>query len=392
MGESTTLPVNDCARDPVLLLKDLISIPSVNPDGDPGIPAEHCGEEALGAFLAALLDQAGVEVSTEEVAPGRPNILGRFPSDRPGKPIILFAPHLDTVGVGDMTIDPFTPDQRNGRIYGRGASDTKGPMAAMLAALFSLEEKIAELPYEIHFVALAAEESGQLGSRHFARHHGADYAFGIVGEPTSMTVVHTHKGCAWCAIDVPGRAAHGSTPEQGDSAILRAMRLVHHLDSDFREKLRNAAPSDPLLGHSTLNIGMIRGGTRANIVPSGCRITVDIRSTPGLLASGEDGITFLQRSISKVDAEAIVSPLGGPTMPLCTDPDHPIGMQLASAGNGFAGAPWFCDASHLAAAGLPSVAIGPGSIEQAHTEDEWIALEDLIDGTRRFRHFLENLS
>lgn len=379
-------------KDPLALLRDLISIPSVNPDGDPGLPAERCGEQAIGVFLADLLANAGASVEVEEVAPGRPNVLGRFPSDRPDKPVLLFAPHLDTVGVGNMTIDPFAAEERDGRIYGRGASDTKGPMAAMLAAIFSLGEKIAELPYQVHFVGFAAEESGQHGSKHFAATRAADYAFAIIGEPTRMTVVNTHKGCAWCRIDVPGKAAHGSTPDRGDNAILRATRIIQHLDTSFREELRNAVPVDPLLGHSTLNIGMIQGGVRANIVPSHCQITVDIRTTPGLLASATDPATRLRRAVAEIDPEATVTNAGTSAAPLDTDPGHPVARQLAAAGEGFEGAPWFCDASHLAAAGLPSVAMGPGSIEQAHTEDEWIAIEDLLDGTRRFLRFLENLT
>ncbi len=378
--------------DPLPLLRDLIAIPSVNPDGDPGLPAEQCGEAAIASFLSQVLTDAGATVEVEEVATGRPNVLGRFPSNDPGKPVLLLAPHLDTVGVGNMTIDPFDPCERNGRIYGRGATDTKGPMAAMLTAIFALGEEIAELPYQVHFAGFAAEESGQYGSRHFAANHAEHYQFAIVGEPTGMAVVNTHKGCCWSRIDVPGKAAHGSTPEKGDNAILRATRIIEYLDTSFRDELRSAVPDDPLLGQSTLNIGMIRGGVRANIVPSHCSITVDMRTTPGLLNSGVDPATRLHRAVSLIDSEASVHPAGTSAPPLDTDPGHPIGRQLAAAGTGFSGAPWFCDASHLAAAGLPSVAMGPGSIDQAHTADEWISVEELRDGAQRFLRFFENLT
>ena len=306
--------------DPVVLLRDLVAIPSVNPDGEPGLPPEDCGEKAIAEFVAAFLEDAGAEAEIEEVAPGRPNVLGRFPTDRPGKPRILFAPHLDTVGVGNMTIDPFDPVEREGRIHGRGACDTKGPMAAMLCAIRSLGSRVAELPCEIHFVGFASEESRQLGSIHFAQHRAQDYAFAIVGEPTGMEVVHTHKGCTWCTIEVPGISAHASVPESGSNAITRAADLLRALDTDFRAELKAGAREDPLLRHSTLNIGQIVGGTRPNIVPHSCTLTVDMRVTPGLLAAGKSATELLVEFVSRIDPEARVADLVDPTSPLQTDP------------------------------------------------------------------------
>jgi len=377
--------------DPVVLLKDLIAVPSVNPDGDPGVPEDQCGEQKIAEFVGELLAEWGAEVVFDEVAPGRPNVLGRFPTDAPSKPPILFAPHLDTVGVGNMCMPPFDPVEKDGRIYGRGASDTKGPMAAMLCAIARLGEEVASLPCEIHFVGFASEESRQLGSRHFAAHRATDYAFAIVGEPTRMAVVHTHKGCTWCTIEVPGVSGHGSMPEVGSNAITRAVRIIDHLDTTFRNRLKTLVPDDPILGHSTINIGCIDGGTRANIVPHRCLVTVDMRATPALLAADRTPTELLAEAVAEIDSEAVVTNLTDPTSPLLTDPADPYASQLAQAGNGFDGAPWFCDAAHLAAVGLPSVAIGPGSIDQAHTADEWISIDELEDGMRRFENFLRSL-
>lgn len=376
----------------VALLRDLISIPSVNPDGDPGVPPEQCGEAKIAGFLAEFLRSIGADVTLEDTAPERPNVIGRFPSDRPSgdKPRILFGPHSDTVGVGNMTIPPFDPEQRDGRLFGRGACDTKGPMAAMLVALQTLgAEAISHLPCEVHFVAFASEESRQLGSRHFAEHHASKYAFAIIGEPTGMSVVHTHKGCTWCTIDVPGKSVHGSQPELGVNAITAAARIVEHLDTEFREVLKTIVPEDSVLGPNTINIGIIEGGIRANIVPNSCRITVDMRTIPALAEAGMTATGLLTDAVSAIHPDAVVANLTEPTFPLLTDRNDPWAQDLEKAtGRGFVGAPWFCDAAHLAVVGLPSVAIGPGSIDQAHTADEWIDINALTESVEMFRTFL----
>ena len=151
---------------PASLLGELIRIPSVNPEGDPGV-AEP-GEARLAGHLASLLERLGAEVSLREVLSGRPNVVARFPSDRPGKPRLLLAPHTDTVSVVGMTTDPFSGDVRDGKVWGRGASDTKGPMAAMLAALSRCREILPVLGHEIWFAGLMWEESGQHGAKALA--------------------------------------------------------------------------------------------------------------------------------------------------------------------------------------------------------------------------------
>src|SRR5207244_730721 len=193
---------------------------------------------------AEFLRRCGAEVTVEEILPGRPNVIGRFASapapDGNAKPRIVFGPHLDTVGVGGMTIDPFGGELRDGRIFGRGACDTKGPMAAMLWALWDLRDEIASLPVEVHFAGFMSEESDQHGSRHFAAHHGRDYAFALIAEPTEMKTVFKHKGCLWADIETFGTAVHGSRPDLGENAILKMARLIKALDGDFRAKLAAA--------------------------------------------------------------------------------------------------------------------------------------------------------
>ena len=153
----------------------------MNPDNSPG--TESTGEGELAGFLADWLVAHGAEVTFEEVRPGRPNLIARFaPMD--GRPRILLGPHLDTVGVGGMVVEPFGGEIRDGRLWGRGACDTKGPMSAMLWAWVCEKERLADLPVAVDFVAFMGEESGQWGSRDFANRHGGEYEFAIDGEPT----------------------------------------------------------------------------------------------------------------------------------------------------------------------------------------------------------------
>lgn len=368
------------------LTQQLVRIPSVNPDGDPGTSAT--GESQCAAFVAEFLQSIGASAVLEEVLPGRPNVIGRFPTDRPGKPKVLFAPHTDTVGVGGMTIDPFGGELREGKVWGRGASDTKGPMASMLWALREMGDQIAGLPVEVHFVGFMSEESSQLGSRHFAEHHRG-YALALIGEPTSLQTVHKHKGCLWADVITQGVSVHGATPELGVNAITKMSKLIDALDTEFRELLVEVGGVDETLQHSTLNISMINGGTRSNIVPNRCTLRLDIRTTPQLHAH-IGALKLLTEFIHRHDPEAEVA-MFSDAPPLNTPGDSPFVQKLVDCGANLTGAPWFCDAAYLAEAGMPAIAIGPGSIAQAHTKDEWIATDDLQAGVAFFQRWLQSL-
>ncbi|MCB1278965.1 M20 family metallopeptidase [Prosthecobacter sp.] len=378
-------------RNVIELTQALVRIPSVNPDGDPG--TEGVGEEKCAQYVAEFLAASGAKAVLDEVEPGRPNVIGRFPTN-PGadgkpKPRILFAPHTDTVSVGGMTIDPFGGELRDGKVWGRGASDTKGPMASFLWALREMRAEIPDLPVEVHFAGFMSEESAQLGSQHFAKHHGR-YDLAIIGEPTSLKTVFRHKGCLWADVHTTGVAVHGATPELGVNAIVKMAKLVEALDNEFRAILAEAGGEDEWLGASTINLGMIQGGTRSNIVADSCRLRVDIRTTPGLQHVG-GALAMLTEFVHRVDRTASVT-VASEALHLDTDPANPFVQKLIAAGADLTGAPWFCDAAFLAAAGTPSIAIGPGSIAQAHTKDEFIAASDLEDGVAFFMRFLRSLA
>ena len=233
------------------------------------------------------------------------------------------------------------------------------------------------------------EESGQWGSRQFAEHHAADYRLAIVGEPTSLNIVHVTKGSLWATLRATGIATHSSQPEKGENAILRLLHALDQLDRDLAPRL--AGFGHPVLGPSTLNIGVIRGGSRPNIVPDLAEAEIDIRTTPELAAIG-GAIPLLQATIDATGLEvSIVNPHENP--PMETDPGLPELEPLLAARDGtqLVGAPWFSDAAHLSGAGLPSVCLGPGSINQAHTADEFIEVDQLEAGARQFSAYVDRL-
>jgi len=359
------------------LAGDLVRIPSVNPDGDPG--TEGVGEKACADFVAAYLRECGAEAWVEDVFPGRPNVVGRFPSDRPGKPRLLFAPHTDTVSVVGMTIDPFSGEVRDGKLWGRGSSDTKGPMAAMLHALRKNRDLIPQLSHEIWFAGLMSEEAGQHGAKALAEKEKFDFA--IIGEPTGLQVVRTHKGSVWLTIRARGRAVHGSMPEKGVNAIEGLMEALGFFREEFGRLFGEL--QDEVLGRPTFNLGLIHGGSKVNIVPDCAEAVIDMRTVPGQeIAPLINAITVRFPAI-EIDLKK--------SEPLWTDSGLPVIKLLGECGAHCAGAPWFCDAAIFSTAGTPAVAIGPGSIVQAHTADEWISVQDLEDGAKFFHNFLQKL-
>ncbi len=360
------------------LLQELIRIPSVNPEGDAG--CSTTGESAIATYVGELLQCLGANVSFQEALPGRPNVLACFPSaSQTKKPRLLFAPHLDTVSVAGMTIPPFSAEIRDGRIWGRGATDTKGSMAAMLWALHKCKDQISQFPWEVWFAGLADEETRQTGSRKLAG--GKHFDFVVIGEPTHLQVVHKTKGNLWLKLRTRGLAAHGSSPEKGQNAILKMTNVLHWVQLVATPQLSKLVHSD--LGTPTVNVGMIHGGMRHNIVPDLCEAVLDIRTVPG--QNIDDFKEDLLRNFPDLEFEERESP------PLDTSPDHPIIQQLLTMGAGLAAASWFCDATSFAAVGTPAVAIGPGSIEQAHIADEFLKISDLEQGAEFFESFLKNL-
>ena len=357
------------------LLQDLVRIPSVSPDGDPGTPTKNTGEGRVAEYLSDFLRKLALDVEVHEVEPGRPNVIGRF-SSRGGRKSLAFAPHTDTVSVAGMTTDPFAAEVRAGKLYGRGACDTKGSLAAMLAALTNAvrQREFREGDLDVYFCALMGEEGGSHGARALLQ-RGFKAGFAIAGEPTNCRVVHTHKGAIAFRIITRGKSVHSSMPKRGDSAIKKMAAVVDYLLGEYTDSL--AQIHNPALGSPTTNVGIIRGGSQTNIVPDYCEIEVDRRTLPG---ENHDEILQQLRERLSVEVELI-----GVCAPLYTDPQNPF---IRALGRETVGAPWFCDAAVFAEHGTPAIAFGPGNVAQAHTADEYVELDEVFRATQIVEKFL----
>jgi acetylornithine deacetylase/succinyl-diaminopimelate desuccinylase-like protein len=371
--------------DTAKLLSELIALPSVNPAFLPAGDA-RAGEHRVSDFLAVTAARAGLEIEFEKVLPGRVNVIARLTPRNKASRTILLAPHLDTVP--PATEKQFVPERRGGRMFGRGACDTKGSAAAMLSALCTLaKSRNRPQETEIIFAGLVDEESGQAGSRAMANSRlKADLA--IVGEPTSLRVVTAHKGNVWFELETRGRSAHGSRPELGHNAIQDMARIVNVIETDYAALLRRRR-RHPLLGHATINVGTIRGGTQPNIVPDSCVITIDRRTLPGEteLGATRELKNFLK---SKKLQATFTTGRQSPCLPMETDAGLPLVRQfLRSVGQKkLLGVNYFCDAAIFAEKGIPSVVFGPGDIAYAHTASEWISLDSLERAKEMLVRFL----
>jgi len=368
------------------LLRDLVALPSVNPAfttaGDP-----FSGEKRVAHYLSATAARAGLDIEFQEVFPQRSNLLARLTPRGPVKQRVLLAPHMDTVG-GDKRL--FNPMIKNGRLHGRGACDTKGSVAAMLTALCRIASgRKRPAQTEIVFAGLVDEENGQCGSRALVcRGFRADLA--IVGEPTRLKVITAHKGDLWLRLETTGKAAHGARPELGINAVHKMAKVVDALETAYATQLRRKR--HPLLGRPTVNVGSIRGGTQANIVPDKCSILIDRRTLPGETEATvrKDLASLFRRH--KIQA-TVFDTKGALCLALETDPRLPLARQfMQSVGQKKPlGVDFFCDASVLAHGGTPSVVFGPGDIAQAHTVDEWVSLSSLERATDMLTRFLQSL-
>ncbi|AHF92890.1 acetylornithine deacetylase [Opitutaceae bacterium TAV5] len=372
----------------VELLCELVARPSVSPEGDAGGTAP--GEQVMADYVAGLLRVLGGEVTVTEVQPGRPNVVGRFPArgEREGQdaPVVALVPHLDTVGVAGMTIPPFAPEVREGRVYGRGACDTKGPMAAALWALAQwLRSPGAERSRVTWvFAATMGEEEMSTGAKALCR-SGFRADFAVALEPTDLRIVRAEKGVLRVWVEAAGRACHGATPERGDNAIYRLLPFLRACQEELAPLL--AAARHPDLGGASLNLGVVSGGGELNIVPDVCRAGLDIRTHPGM--PNDEVLARVQAAEAAGGLQVRVH-RDGPPFALAAD--HPWVKKLAAHAKGVEVAPWFSDANVLNAHGTPAVAFGPGSIAQAHTKDEFIEVAALEEGARALGAFIDEVS
>jgi acetylornithine deacetylase len=367
------------------LLADLVSVNSINPSLVPGAP----GEAAVAEVAARALRSGGLDVVFQEAAPGRPNVVGVLDGREPG-PAIMVCGHLDTVGVEGMA-NPFTPRVADGRLYGRGAQDMKGGVAAMIAAAIELARDWTR--GRLIVACVADEEYESVGADALVQEWTADAA--IVTEPTDLTMAVGHKGFAWIEIVTTGRAAHGSRPREGRDAILDMARVLMELDAKDRE-LQSRPPSEHQ-GTASLHASIVSGGRELSVYPDRCVLQMERRTVTG----EEDSVivreinAILEKlhaadSGFKADARLLTS-----RPPYRISPSMPLPSALAASLHSRAlstdpvGMSFWTDAAILAGAGIPSVLFGPGGAG-LHSVEEYVNVADvdvcrdvLIDTIRR---------
>lgn len=376
------------ASDPTLrFLREIVAIDSVNPSLVPG----GAGEQAVAEAVAKELRELGLDVCFQTVSAGRPNIVGVLGGRAAGRSLI-FCGHLDTVGVAGMSA-PFDPVERNGRLYGRGAQDMKGGIAAMVGAARVLATSGGLAAGRLIVTGVVDEEYASVGAEALVAEWHADAA--VVTEPTDLAIGIGHKGFAWVEVETRGRAAHGSRPRDGRDAIIDMGRVLARLEP--LDRSLQSRPAHPLLGTASLHASTIEGGRELSVYPDRCVLRLERRT----LADEADGValTEVQQILGTLHAEDAGFNASATLMferpPHLLPAEHELPQVLAAAAARrlppkFAGMSFWTDAAIFARAGIPAVLFGPGG-EGLHGPDEYVRLDDVLiccevlaDFARRF--------
>lgn len=383
-------------------LSDLVALPSVNPMGR-AVEGPEFFEYRVTEYLERLFQKLNLPYQRQTVEPKRDNIVARLDGVVPpseGGPLVLFEAHQDTVPVVGMTIEPWTPVVRDGRLYGRGACDIKGGLTAMLGAVARLAE---ERPHGMPTIIMACtvnEEHGFSGATALTKlwsqagsiiPRQPDVA--IVAEPTELQVVVAHKGVVRWRCQAHGRATHSSQPHLGVNAIFKMSRVLAALER-YQRDIAPQLGEHALCGRPSLSVGTITGGLSVNTVPDRCAIEIDRRLIPG-----EKPLEAYRHVVDFVAAELGADAAIEHEQPFLIGvglSDHANGplaeqmvtsARLAHIGSQRVGVPYGTNAAAIGAAGVPSIVFGPGSIDQAHTADEWLALDQLVQASDALYQF-----
>jgi acetylornithine deacetylase len=360
--------------DCVELLSDLVSIDSVNPDLVPGAR----GEGEIAVFAADWLRRQGIEVHVEDSGrEDRPNVVAVARGSGGGRSLMLNA-HMDTVGVAGMK-SPFRPEIRGGRLFGRGAMDTKAALSAFMVALAQARE--LPLRGDVILTAVVDEEYASAGTEAVMKKWKADAA--IVGEPTGLEIVTAHKGFVWFEIETHGVAAHGSRPDLGVDAIAKMGKVLVAIDETAKRLLESRA--HPLLGPGSVHASLIQGGQELSSYPASCRLGIERRTIPDESVDAiENDLRMTLDSFAQEDPgfTATVRRL------FSRDPfeerwDEPI-VELAKRhveavtkkAPVLSGMGAWMDSALISAAGIPAVIFGPHGMG-LHGETEWVDLESV---------------
>lgn len=356
-------------------LSDLVRINSINPSLVPG----SSGEREIAAYLTRAMQHLGLSVAQHEPAPGRVSVVGTLRGSGGGRSLMLNG-HIDTVGVDEMP-QPFSAEVRDGRLYGRGAYDMKGSVAAMLAATKAIRDAGLSLAGDLLLAAVADEEYASQGTADIAQRYQP--AAAIVTEPTELQLALAHKGFVWLEVVVRGKAAHGSRPQLGIDANLKMGKVLGELERLERE-LRAREPH-PLIGPPTVHAALLKGGSALSVIADRCELCLERRTIPGeteaqalaeiqalleRLAATDESFHATVRSFFARDPFEVSD-----TAPIVTTLQH-AAVSVLERPVPPAGVSFWTDAALLASAGIPTVVFGPIGAG-AHAVEEWVDLQSV---------------
>ena len=369
------------------LLRDLVAARTVNPPGD----------EAIGAaVLKDFLSGHGLDVRWDDVEKGRPNLFctvgrGTKPLRSQGRSL-LFDSHMDVVSPGDPSAwrrDPFEPYVEDGKLYGRGACDAKASLAAMAAAMVRLASEQERFDGRVTFAAVMGEEITGVGSRRISEQDISADAV-VVGEPTHLRAMTGHKGRVSVTLEIPGRAAHASQPQEAINPIPRAAEVVRALEPFCREVRERR---HPLLGASSFVFTILRAGDKQNVIPDRSTLGMDYRVVPPW--TNEQVVVELKERLGEISerlgyqihldyqtlAQAAFTPTEEWIVRTALEVVREYGVDQREA-EGFTAC---CDMHFFRTVGIPTIILGPGGIEQAHTTDEFVVLDEVFRAAEIYR-------
>jgi acetylornithine deacetylase/succinyl-diaminopimelate desuccinylase family protein len=365
--------------------RDLTDLVGINTENPPGRELEAAQR------VHWLLASEGFDLSLSEYKPGRANVMARL-ENGPG-PTFAFNTHLDVVPAGDgWQSDPFILREADGRLYGRGACDAKGPLTAMIEAMRMLAANRGNWSGTLLGVFTADEEIASEGAKFYAAGK-PKVDFVVVGEPTSNATFSAHKGSLRPLVRVHGVTAHSGTPHLGDNAIYRAAQLLKLIEGHHENEVR--CRCHPLVGSASLTVTRAFGGHADNVVPGACDLLLDRRMVPGELEADVkreiDQLLELARERFGVRAEVLEyrATTGGATETALDSKIVQVGLAACrthgTAEPGPFGFQGGCDLVHFRSLGAAGVVIGPGTLEVAHKPDEFVPIEELLASSLIYR-------
>lgn len=368
----------------IKITSDLVKIPSYT-----GLKNQ---EKEVAEYIYNLLKREDIEVEKYDVLENRPNIVAKIKGKGSGKSLMLNG-HMDTVPPYNSKDNPFSGEIKEGKLFGRGSCDMKGPVACMLGAMIAIKRSGIDLDGDLYFTGVINEEQLSQGTEYIVR-NGPYTDAAIIGEPTGLNIAAGHRGLEWIEINFIGKATHGGTPQEGINAISKAAKFIRKIEDEVipRFKERN----HPLIGDPLLNFGVIEGGDQPSSVAGKCSLYIDRRWTPLesfdlVMNELRDAIKELKEEDPTFDAEVHRYFEDTDMMlhrPLEISLNHPVVKSLEKTiedinnkkAEIFSFQAW-TDASLLSNyAKIPSVVFGPGFLKEAHSDLEFIHVDQLKKG------------